>query len=251
MLAPSIVNLGRSVPTIVYDAAPAPLVEGENVLGLWLGPGWGAYFMYNMTKAPLVRAELRLTPAASSNRGSSAASPAVVIGTDSTWRARHSSTLHAGGWVSGNYGGDVLDHTFDMPGWATTAVNASGPGWGSATEYALAREILPQVRPAYVYSHDTERVPGYSRSLQCIEPTKPLGDPVPASSVQRCPAAQSPPGCFLVTMAELYSGWISIAALDAPAGTMVTINASAFVAILEPLIVARPLSSFRCHRCRQ
>lgn len=98
-----------------------------------------------MSKAPLVRAELRVTPAAAAASGG-AASPALIVGTDSTWRARQSSTVHAGGWVSGDYGGDSLDHTADLPGWATPAVNESGPGWEAATEYALAREILPQVR---------------------------------------------------------------------------------------------------------
>lgn len=198
MLAPSIVNLGRSVPAVVMDAS-LPLVEGENVLGLWLGPGWGAYFMYNITKAPLVRAELRVTPSAK------AALPALVIGTGAAWRAHQSTTTHAGNWVSGDYGGDALDHTADIPGWATPTINASGPGWEAATEYVLDREILPQ----------------------CIEPTKVLGAPVPAMSVQPCPSSLAPAGCFLITMAELFSGWISIAALDAPAGTLVTINVRA------------------------
>lgn len=142
VLAPSIVNLGRSVPAVVLDAAAAPgaLVTGLNVLGLWLGPGWGSYFMFNLTKAPLVRAELRVTPAAS--RGGAT----LVVGTNATWRARLSTTSHSGNWTSGDFGGDSLDLTVNVPGWATPAVNASGPGWEAATEYSLAREVLPQVR---------------------------------------------------------------------------------------------------------
>jgi hypothetical protein len=117
-------------------SAQTPLVAGSNVLGLWLGPGWAAFPNYNLSKAPLVRAELRLSPPAPSRA-------TVIIGTNASWLAHASTTTHLGGWNSGDYGGDALDWSKDVPGWSTPAANVSD--WEAATVFQLAREILPQV----------------------------------------------------------------------------------------------------------
>jgi alpha-L-rhamnosidase len=196
VLAPSVADLSQTIPAVTYDAAAA-LVAGENVIGLWLGAGWAGYPTYGFNKAPLALAELRITPAA----GAAAGAPNISVGTDGSWKARASTRSQRGSWTSGDFGGELIDWRADVPGWATAAVDASG--WDNAvvtaTNDAGGRVVIPQ----------------------CLEPTTVLDD-VPAASVTNCPNASA--GCYLITMERIFSGWLTIDALDAEAGTTVSLQ---------------------------
>lgn len=198
VLAPSVANLGVTLPAVTYDAAAA-LVVGENVLGLWLGAGWAAYPPYGFNKGPLAVAELRITPAAG---GAGAGAPNVTLGTDGTWRARNSTRVPIGAWNSGDFGGERLDWRLDVPGWATAAVDASGwaPAAVTALDDAGGRTITPQ----------------------CLEPTVVLDD-VRAAAVTPCPG-NATGGCYVITMASLFSGWLTLAELSAAPGATVTLQ---------------------------
>lgn len=197
VLVPSVTNLGRVVPARTYDASAA-LVAGENVLGFWAAPGWADFqgvnprMDFNITSPPLLRAELRITPAV--NAGAGTLNMSIV--TDGSWVWNSSRTSHIGGWTNSNFGGDSVNWASDIPGWSTPAVNDSA--WESVVTVPLAREIVPEV----------------------LEPTRVIGV-VPAASVVSCGTA-----CALITMAELFTGWLNITSLVAPVGVQVTIQYS-------------------------
>ena len=158
-LAPSVSDLSRRILTRVYDASLA-LSSGTNVIGLWLAPGWAMFegvnpvMSYNLTKYPLVMAEIRLRPAPLQPPGST---PNLTLGTSAGggaagWVFRLSNTQHLGAATNSNWGGDAVDYRKDLPGWATTAVKTND--WEPATAFTLPgppRAVTPEaVEPMQV-----------------------------------------------------------------------------------------------------
>jgi alpha-L-rhamnosidase len=203
VLLPSVANLGAKVPAHTYDVSEY-ITSGTNVLGLWLGPGWSMFagvdpvMTFNITKAPLVMAELRIQAAAVAG-GTTV--PNVSAVTSSGWKCSQSTTSHLGEWTNSNFGGDQVNYFADIPGWNTLSVNASS--WEAATVYPWSREVSPEN----------------------LEPTSVIGT-VPAQSVVPCSGSDAAPGCYLITMAELYTGWLRFSSLDAVPGVTVTISYS-------------------------
>jgi hypothetical protein len=189
LLLPSVSDLGRRVLARTYDVAAA-LVPGRNVVALWLASGWSKFVgvefgeTFNLTRGTAAAAELRVQPAA----GSAAPGPRLSLATNATWRVARSTTAHIGKWTNADFGGDSVDYSLDIPGWATPAVDDSQPPWGAAEEVLLSRLVTPEQ----------------------IEPTAVIGT-VAAQSVAPCAGA----GCFLVTMAELFTGWLDVQNLRA------------------------------------
>ena len=195
VLLPSVSDLGRRVLSHTYDAAPL-LVEGVNAVGLWIAPGWGMLAAgrignFNLTgRFPAVLAELRIQGSAQPGPPQ-CRPPCLSISTNASWRVARSSTTHTGLWQNSDFGGDNLTLSNDIPGWATAPIDDSQPPWQGAAEVALDdRAVTPE----------------------SLEPTGVIGT-VAAASVAPCASPAAPPGCFLVTMAELFSGWLRLSAL--------------------------------------
>lgn len=195
VLLPSTAQLGRVIPSHTYDASTA-LVPGLNSLALWIGPGWGLFRsvnpagnVWNLTKAPLAMAQLRIQPPAGGS--SSGSGPNRTVVTDASWKVSLSPSSHLGQWVSADFGGDSYDYRLEVDGWNLPGFDDSG--WEAATAYPdvlSSREIVPEV----------------------IEPTRVLGT-VQAANVTSC--ASKEPGCYVVSMAELYTGWLNFSNLQA------------------------------------
>ena len=207
VLLPSVSDLGRRVLSRTYDAAPA-LIEGENVLGFWLAAGWAAFkgvnpvMSFNLTgTAPCVLAQLRIAPPAGTVPPSHA--PQLILATNATsggWRARESSTRHIGNWTNSNFGGDAVDWRGDVIGWATATVDASS--WAEVEAFPLVNDRL--ITP------------------ESLEPTGVLSSTVSAASVAPCNDGEV--GCFVVTMSDIFTGWLNVSIIPAPPGTVVSIS---------------------------
>jgi hypothetical protein len=157
---------------------------------------------FNISKTPLVKAQLSLLPAAN-QAGDGLAMTVVTEAVSDVWQARLSTTTHKGHWTNSDFGGDAMDWRNDVPGWATAAVVPSpAGGWEAAAAYdgvLSGRAITPEA----------------------LEATTVIGTVAPIS-ITTCPGT----GCYLVVMAELFTGWIELSALDATPGTVVTISYS-------------------------
>ena len=188
VLAPSVSDLGARVPAVAYDVSQR-LVAGSNVVALWLGPGWGDFvgvnpvMTFNLSRSAVALAELRL---ASTGGGPVRLS---VFTAAPSWRASPSSVSHHGAWTNSDFGGDAIDWRADQPGWATPLFNASS--WRRAVA------VEPAGAPRAV-------------TRDAIEPTKVIGR-VPATAVAPC--ASKDPGCYVMTMAELFVGFLQVAHL--------------------------------------
>ena len=200
VLVPSVTDLGRRVAARTYDAAPA-LREGANALGLWLAPGWAAFagvnpvMSFNVSRATIAAAELRL--------------PSGTVATNASWAARASTTRHLGAWTNSNFGGDFIDWRADVPGWDTPAGAAATAAWARAAEFPLPAALL--VAP------------------EAVLPTRISGAAVPAVGVAACGS-----GCWNVTMAELFTGWLRVgASLALPANSSVTLSYSSNAGVEE------------------
>ena len=132
MLSPQVADLTKRVPVRAYDVS-ALLVEGTNVVGLWLAVGWAAYrasnpesdVLFNTTAAPIAFAQLTL------QRG--AAPPATVLASrGGVWLAAPSDTTHLGLWQNSNFGGDRKDDGRAQADWAAAG---GGREWAAAQAY--------------------------------------------------------------------------------------------------------------------
>ena len=219
VLVPSVSDLGRRVLAHTYDAAAA-LAAGDNAVGLWLAPGWSAFegvnpiMSFNLSRGTLVAAELRVQPAVGA-----AAGPRLSLSTNSSWRAAPSTTSHIGRWTNSDFGGDLLNLTLSIPGWATAAIDDAGPPWRAAEAVAaLQRDVTPEQ----------------------LEPTSVIGA-VAAAAVEPCGA-----GCYNFTMAELFTGWIDVqdlAAADASAPVTISYSTNAGVKVEFDMVDQVVLSS--------
>lgn len=206
VLLPSVSYLPKRVLSHTYDASVAPLVVGTNVIGLWASAGWAQWPSYSSaySHAPLVAAELRVLPPASLNV--TQPTPLLTVATDATWAVHLSSRSHYGGWEPHDFGGDVLNCSADIPGWATAEVDASS--WERATEYSLSATI--------------------SVSPEAAEPTQVV-EVIPAVNITGCNATAPAPGCIRVTLRDMFTGWVNVSAAAfalLPAGSVVTIQHS-------------------------
>ena len=178
VLAPPISDLGRRVSSVTYDAAPA-LRAGANVLALWLAPGWSAFegvnpvMSFNVTNRTIAAAELRLRPAGLKPR---------TVATNGSWAARASTTRHLGAWTNSNFGGDIIDWALDLPGWNTAAVDDGAWARAAALPFPAGLAITPSDSPSNAVARR-----------------------LPAARVDACGA-----GCWRVTMAELFTGWLLV-----------------------------------------
>jgi alpha-L-rhamnosidase len=132
LLAPSVSDLSERTQAASYDVTAA-LLSGDNVLGLWLGPGWSRYPRYGVPAGPLARAELDVT----------LESGAVLrIATGSDWVTRPSHVEAIGGWDFGDYGGERVDAGRALPRWSAPDLDDSD--WEPARVFESALAVVPE-----------------------------------------------------------------------------------------------------------
>lgn len=215
-LLPSVTNLGHRIPVRTYDILlDTTLNIGTNMVGLWLAPGWTIFrggnpvVNFNITRSPVVLAELRIQTLSTNNQ----TTVLFSLPTDNLWNCSPSVTSHIGQWTNSNFGGDKVDYTnpavpsslYFNSVWASVS-GANIGTWSAAdtvTDYDNNRIIVPEV----------------------LEPTTVIGT-VSVSTVEPCTGTisvatpgVSTTGCYNITMSELFTGWLNISSLvtDGPA----------------------------------
>lgn len=183
VLSPSVSYLPSRVMYRVYNVSDLLLPGRDNVIGLWASPGWAEYMSFDWAsgtqweKAPAVMAELHVgntVLAATGNKG---------------WSCRASTIQRLGDWGKGGFGGDAVNDNLAVDGWDTPDA-VLDPTWVAPALLAVASNITV--------------------SADIMEPTV-RQDVVPSISMRTIvPASATHGSTVLVTMAELYTGWLSV-----------------------------------------
>ena len=216
VLIPSVSDLHHRVLSHQYVVDANVLVAGANVLAFWMAPGWSQLtwpdksskypgrewpgVSFNVTRAPLVMAEMRVC--ATACQACDCSFPVTTNGATG-WKAKASSIEHTGSWQWGNYGGELLDHRLDTVAWSTTAPTAD---WATAVEFDVDKRVTPE-------------------SLEAMQAVETL----PASGVAPCanPAAGQH-SCFVVSLPRLINGFFEATELPGlKAGETATLTYSA------------------------
>jgi alpha-L-rhamnosidase len=182
LLNPSVSDLAKRALYVTYDIAEY-LTPGENVVAVWLAPGWSLFKGVNpvvdfgLGKRPLLIAhfDMRMQEKTS-----------TVVATDDTWKCRLSPERHLGEWTYGNFGGDRIDASKDLPGW--NGVDLDDSSWDRATVYPFQRLLSPDLVPP-------------NRKCETIRPI----------SVTR-----TGPRKYRVDMGRFYAGWVEARLKGAP-----------------------------------
>ena len=191
VLAPSVSHLTKRALYVTYDIAEY-LQPGTNVVAVWLSPGWSLFkgvnpvMDFQLPKRPLFIAQLDL-------RDGDAAP--TVVASDETWRCRPSHERHLGEWTNGNFGGDRIDATQELPRWDDAALDDSA--WERAAPCEVRRLLSPDL----------------------VEPNR-LGEAIRPVGVIR-----KGPRTYQVDLGRLFTGWVE-ARLKGAAGSTVIVTAS-------------------------
>jgi alpha-L-rhamnosidase len=121
VLTPGVCKTDKRFHINTYDVTEL-LVEGENCIAVWMGPGWHQKRMGNKYNAPLLRAQLHVDSSAGH----------TVIGTDARWRVNDSCITQIGGWKWNNFGGERYDARAYEPGW--DQIDFDDSKWSVAAE---------------------------------------------------------------------------------------------------------------------
>jgi len=179
VLAPSVTDNSKRARYVTYDIA-AFLQPGENVMGLWLGTSWSIFPRFQTTMkpaAPIVIAQADLDLADGSRRR---------IATDAAWKFHPSPSRLLGTWDFRNYGGELYDANFELPGWAA-------PGLDEAA-WKFAVVVSPELK----------------LSADKVEPNRPVTELRPVA------VTEPEPGVYRVDFGRNFAGWIEAAVKGSP-----------------------------------
>lgn len=191
VLNPSVSYLAKRALYVTYDIKDY-LQPGNNVVAVWLAPGWSLFKGVNakvdfqLTKKPLLLAQLDIRANGKDS---------LVVSSDDTWKCRLSPEKHLGEWTYTNFGGDRIDATKDLPGWNDVKLDDSS--WERATVCDFHRILSPDL----------------------VEPNRKCETIRPVSVTQKGPQK------YLIDMGRFYTGWIE-AKLKGKPGSTVVISAS-------------------------
>ncbi|WP_197528748.1 family 78 glycoside hydrolase catalytic domain [Aeoliella mucimassa] len=126
LLEPAVSNHRKRARYVTYDIASL-LVEGDNVIGLWLGTSWAAYPLYQSDDKP------SLPIVAAQGTVHCQDESTVAITTDASWKIHPSGNRLLGSWMFRNFGGEHQSPTLHIPEW--NRVDYDDHDWSAATVY--------------------------------------------------------------------------------------------------------------------
>lgn len=132
LLAPSVSDLSQRVQACTYDVTSL-LGSGDNVVGLWLGPGWSRYPRYGLDSDPFLRANLEVQ---------SADGDELRLATGPEWRVHSSQVESIGGWNFGDYGGERITTSQALNDWSNPGFDSSE--WPTARVVDASLDIVPE-----------------------------------------------------------------------------------------------------------
>lgn len=126
---------------VAYDIAPY-LVNGKNVIAIWLGTSWsihGPYVIKDRPNTPIVAAQVQFYRYVDAR---TPAQPFATIRTDATWKVKSSPSRLLGVWNSNRMGGEIWDANLEEPGWNTPQYNDRD--WKPVTCYKPKLQVSAQ-----------------------------------------------------------------------------------------------------------
>lgn len=185
VLSPGVTNLAKRGLYMSYDVTDA-LRAGENVIGMWVGPGWaradGSYGKGVWDQTMMVMAQLMLDGA-------------VGLVSDQRWRCALSSSENIGLWNGGGqgtYGGERIDARRHLPDW--NQADFDDRDWPAAVTATQSIEI----------------------SSALFEPDRQVETLMPVSMTEQ-------DGEFIFDMGRNFTGWFEIDLRGGEAGQVVHI----------------------------
>ncbi len=111
LMAPTLTALHKRVHYVTYDITHL-LKEGENVIGIWYGPGWTTFNQFQrVPKGILAQVNIEF------------GEDDIQLYTDTTWRWKKSSSEHVGEWKQANMGGERVFASQLEPDWNVPGYN--------------------------------------------------------------------------------------------------------------------------------
>ena len=139
VLTPAVSDNTKQVFYNTYDVTSL-LKPGRNTIGLWVGRGWA-------TRTDT--AASRVTPAVPHVRAQIEADidgKPWALGTDASWKCAPSSNQRLGGMHWGDFGGERVDATADIPNWSNS--DFDDKDWKNAAEVEAPKgEVVAQQAP--------------------------------------------------------------------------------------------------------
>lgn len=191
VLCPSVSDLTKRALYVAYDVADY-LQPGDNVIAVWLAPGWSLFRGVNpgtdfqFSKSPLLIAQLDVRDGEKR---------CTLLATDRAWKCHLSREKHLGEWTYTNFGGDRIDASRDIPGWNNVGLDDSK--WENVTIYELTRAL----------------------SADLVQPNRKR------ETMHAVGVTQIGPRKYRVDMGRCYAGWVE-AKLKGRPGSTVAISLS-------------------------
>ncbi len=190
VLAPAVSDHTKRARYIAYDIAPK-LVEGKNVVAIWLGTSWSIFPGYilhdDRPLTPIVKAQVAMY---TEKDPSPTAQPILKIYTDETWKTKPSPNKLLGKWDFKRMGGELWDARLADECW--NQVQCDELQWKSSVVYPT-KLIL---------------------SAQTVEPNRVFNEIRPVSIEKR------EDGAYRVDMGVNFVGWTRIHVNGNPGDTI-------------------------------
>jgi len=180
VLSPAVSNLEKRVLYVTYDITEF-LQPGDNVLGVWTGPGWaradGSYGKGVWEQESVFLCQVNMSDGTS-------------LHSDDTWKCEVSSSENLGPWKGGGrgqYGGEIIDARRHIADWNHPAYDDSH--WDNATTYDR----------------------GLILSAEMLQPDRKVEELAPV-------AISKKDGLYTFDMGRNFTGWLEMELRDGKAG---------------------------------
>jgi hypothetical protein len=210
VLLPSVSYLPKRVLYRTYNVSALLRPGARNAVGIWASAGWASYgdlmprpgennsqpgrALAGLAPLVLARLEVRIS---GPHRPSGEGSPFSLV-SDSSWKARASTTAHLGPWGTGpdgtggwgtGFGGDALDDTKAVAGWDTPDLDESS--WVAAVAHPVppalhisADMVEPTVRHSTVAAKSIGVFASVDAAVQAASAV--------AGAIAGCPGGEEP-----------------------------------------------------------
>ena len=137
VLAPAVTDHSVRARYVSYDLRPW-LVQGENIISVWLGTSWSVFPPYMAGRKPLTpvfiaQADIYYDKPCGNPE------PELRIVSDSSWLTHPSPNRLLGSWSMRNMGGELWDARREIPDWNLLSCDESS--WTEATVYDVDLKI--------------------------------------------------------------------------------------------------------------
>jgi len=126
VLVPNVTDNSKRARYVAYEIGSL-LRPGENVFGLWLGPGWSIFSNFvtaDKPRAPIVLGQFDIDWASGES---------LRIATNREWKTHASPSMLLGSWDFRDFGGELYDANKEIAGWSEAALDDAN--WRPAVEF--------------------------------------------------------------------------------------------------------------------